>query len=250
MSPEIGRCELTHLRREAIDAEVAAAQHRSYEEALVENGCRLRRLPPAPELPDGVFVEDTAVVLDEIAVVARPGAPSRRPEVGAVAEALESYRPLARIRSPGRLDGGDVLAVGRTLFAGRSTRTDAAGIEQLAAAVEPFGYRVVPVDFRGCLHLKSAATRVGPETVLANTARVRPELFAGLELIEVASDEPEAGNALWIDGVVIHPAGFRRTRSRLEARGLTVRPVELTELAKAEGGVTCCSLVFEPGPAG
>lgn len=244
VSPAIGGCELSHLERQVIDLERARRQHREYEECLAELGCRLHRLPPAPELADGVFVEDAAVVLDELAVITRPGAASRRPETPSVAAALGRWRPLAHIVAPATLDGGDVLVVGKTLFVGLSQRTGRPGIEQLQALVAPHGYRVDAVPVQGCLHLKSAVTQVAPDLLLVNRRWIDPAPFAGLALLEVDPDEPFAANALRVGETVVHPAEFPRTRERLEAAGLAVRTVDASELAKAEGGVSCCSLVF------
>jgi dimethylargininase len=242
--PSIVRCELTHRARVPIDPARAAAQHRRSEETLATLGCTVQRLPGTPDLPDSVFVEDTAVVLPEIAVLARPGARARRPEVPSVEEALRRYRPLARIEPPGTLDGGDVLRLGSTLFVGRSGRTDAEGIRQLQARVAPFGYTVEAVEMRGCLHLKTAATAVADGVVLVNPAWLPGRGFRGVERIEVHPDEPLAANALRVGDGVIHPAACRRTRERLEARGIAVHPVDADELEKAEAGVTCCSIVF------
>ena len=245
VSPSLARCELTHMGREPIDIDRARAQHHAYEDVLRSIGCEVRRLPPEPELPDAVFVEDAAVVFDELAVVTRPGAASRRGEVASVAETLASYRTLSAIEAPATLDGGDVLVVRKTVFVGLSTRTNDEGARQLQAAIGPQGYSVQPLTVRSCLHLKSAATRVGPATVLLNPDWVDARAFAAFERIEVDPDEAWAANALAVGGSVIHPTAFARTRERLLRRGLDVRGVDLSELAKAEGGVTCCSLVLE-----
>lgn len=246
VSDAIARCELTHLAREPIDLARARAQHAAYEDALRRAGCFVTRLPEEPELPDAVFVEDLAVVLDELAVVTRPGAASRRPEAVTVAAALARLRPLVTLREPATLDGGDVLRAGRTLFVGRSSRTNAEGLAQFEAAVAPFGYRVAPVAVEGCLHLKSAATLVAPGVLLVQPAWVDPAAFGpGFEAIEADPGEPYAANALRVRDTVIHAAAFPRTRARLEARGLAIAPVDVSELAKAEGAVTCCSLVLE-----
>ncbi len=245
VSPAIGRCELTHLERQPIDVELARAQHRAYQACLAGLGCRVETLPAAPELPDSVFVEDVAVVLDELAILTRPGAESRRPEVAAIAEALRPYRPLHAIQAPGTVDGGDVLRVGRCLYVGLSSRSNAAAIEQMREVLAPHGYTVQGVPVAGCLHLKSAVTQVAEATLLINRAWVDPAAFAGLELIEVDPAEPYAANALRVGEELIYPAAFPATRRRLEARGLTVHTVDVSELAKAEGAVTCCSLVFE-----
>lgn len=245
VSPAIGRCELTHLERQPIDVELARAQHRAYQACLAGLGCRVETLPAAPELPDSVFVEDVAVVLDELAILTRPGAESRRPEVAAIAEALRPYRPLHAIEAPGTVDGGDVLRVGRRLYVGLSSRSNAAAIEQMREVLAPHGYTVQGVPVAGCLHLKSAVTQVAEGTLLINRAWVDPAAFAGLELIDVDPAEPYAANALRVGEELIYPAAFPATRRRLEARGLTVHTVDVSELAKAEGAVTCCSLVFE-----
>ena len=244
VSPAIGRCELTHVDRQVIDVDRARAQHRAYEQALATLGCRVERVAPAPDLPDSVFVVDTAVVLDEVAVLARPGAASRRPELDGVADCLARFRPLVRLEPPGTLDGGDVLVLGRRVFVGRSTRTSDDAIAQLDRALRPLGYEVQGVEVNGCLHLKSAASAIGPGSLLVNAAWVAPATFAGLDLVEVDPAEPHAGNVLWVGGTVLMPAAHARTRRRLEARGLPVMVVDVSELAKAEGGVTCCSIVL------
>jgi dimethylargininase len=245
VSPAIGDCELTHLTRQPIDFETAARQHQSYERCLTDLGCRVCRLPGGRDLPDAVFIEDTAVVLDEVAVITRPGAPSRRAETAAVAEALRPHRPLVTIESPGTLDGGDVLRVGRSVYAGLSSRSNLDGIRQLAGHLAPFGYGVCMVEVSGVLHLKSAVTEVAERTLLINRDWVRPEAFPGLDLVAVDPSEPFGGNALRVGRTVIYPSNFPRTRSVLEARGIAVHAVDASELAKAEGGVTCCSLILQ-----
>jgi len=248
LSPRIAECELTHRRRQPIDLARARAQHRAYEDALSALGCAVLRLPASADLADSVFVEDAAVVLDEVAVLARPGAASRRPELEEVAAALAPYRRLVRIEAPGTLDGGDVLRIGRRLFVGLSSRTDEAGCGQLRAALAPFGYGVQPVPVEGCLHLKSAATAVGEDSLLLNPRWVDGAAFSRLRLVEVDPEEPDGANALLVGSTVLYPIAFPRTLARLQARGLAVVPVDASELAKAEGGLTCCSLLFEAGP--
>ena len=248
VSPSLARCELTHLSRESIDVERARAQHRVYEECLRSLGCDIRRVPEAPGLPDAVFVEDAAVVLEELAVITRPGAASRRDEVSSVAEALTPHRKLVEIEPPGTLDGGDVLVIGRGVFVGLSARSDEDGARQLSAAVAPHGYTVRPLVVGSCLHLKTAVTRVAPETVLLNPDWVDARAFDAFQRIEVDPNEPWGANALEVGGAVVYPAAFPRTRDRLLRHGLDVREVDVSELAKAEGGVTCCSLVFGAGP--
>ncbi len=245
MSPTLAQCELTHLTRQPIDPARAASEHAEYELALQSLGATIVRAAPAPELPDAVFVEDTAIVLDEVAVITRPGSPRRRGETAAVAEVLREYRLLLTIREPATLDGGDVLRVGRAVFVGLSSRTSRAGVDQLATLLRPWDYRVVPVEVTGCLHLKSAVTGITDGLLLANPERIRPADFAPFDVLSVHREEPDAANALRIAGAVIFPSHYPRTTQRLEEAGIVVRPVPCGELAKAEGGVTCCSILVD-----
>ena len=245
VSASIGDCALSFVQRSPIDTDRAIAQHAGYRQALVALGCRVVALPAQDALPDAVFVEDVALVLDEVAVVTRPGARSRRDEAESVAQVLAGYRPLLRIVAPGTLDGGDVLRVGRDVYVGQSARSNAEGIAQLRALLAGHGYRVHGVPTRGCLHLKSAATQVADGTLLVQPAWVDPAVFAGCRLVEVDTDEEHAANALRIGAGVVYPDCFPRTRQRLEAAGIAVTTVDVSELQKAEGAVTCCSLVFD-----
>lgn len=249
VSPTIVDCELTHLAREPIDVALATAQHEGYEELLRSLGATVVRARATPTMPDAVFVEDTAVVLDEVAILTRPGAVSRRPETETIGALLASYRPVQAMSAPATLDGGDVLRMGRRLYVGRvrgaQGRTNESGIEQLGDLVAPFGWQIVPVEIAGCLHLKSAVTALGDDLVLLNPSWVAPSAFEHCEILAVDDREPHAANALRIRDAIVYPAHFPRTLERLTARGLRVATVASTELAKAEGGVTCCSLVFE-----
>ena len=244
VSPAIVNCELTHLARMPIDLERARSQHRQYEQLLGELGCQLVRLPAEPDLPDSVFVEDTAIVLDELAVITLPGAASRRAETGSIADALKQYRKLAYIEPPGTLDGGDVLQVGKTLYVGLSSRSDSHAAEQLRRILAPLGYSVIAVHLHECLHLKTAVTRVSDGTLLINRTWVDADVFAPMHCIDVDPSEPFAANAVCVGNVLAYPTAFPKTRDRLVARGIHVRTVDASELAKAEGGVTCCSLLF------
>ncbi len=243
ISAGIAHCELSYRAREPIDLERAREQHAAYEATLERLGCRLLRLPAVPEWPDSVFVEDTAVVLDEIAVIARPGAASRRPETEPIADVLARFRSLERIRAPATLDGGDVLRCGREIFVGRTGRTNADGVAQLRAFVSEFGYSVFEIEVSGCLHLKSAASVVAPSTLLVDPAHIDPRAFGGLRTVSVADEESAAANALRVRGQVLLSSGCSRTGKRLAAMGIEVIEVDNTELAKAEGGLTCCSLL-------
>jgi len=244
VSPSLARCELTHLARIPIDLALAARQHEEYEAALGRAGCRVVRIRPEPELPDAVFVEDTAVVFDELAVLTRPGAASRRPEVESTREALSAYRKIGRISAPGTLDGGDVLVAGRRVFVGTGGRSNAGGIAELRRILAPHGYSVTGIPTTGCLHLKSAVTLVSDSHVLVNPRWVDPRAFTPLEPVPIDPDEPFAANALRVGPLVLHGAGHPRTRDRLVRLNLAVEPIDLGELAKAEGALTCCSLLI------
>ncbi len=245
VSPSLAGCELSFVPRSPIDIDRAVAQHEAYRDALRALGCTVVALPAQAAMPDAVFVEDVAVVFDEIAVMTRPGAESRRGEGATVAEALKSHRALESIRAPGTIDGGDVLRVGRKVFVGQAARSNAEGIGQLRTLLAPFGYDVTTVPTRGCLHLKSAATQVADGVLLVQPEWVDVAMFDAFTCIEVDPDEEHAANALRVGGSVIHPACFPKTRERLRRAGVDVVPVDISELQKAEGAVTCCSLVFE-----
>ncbi len=245
VSPSIENCVLTHLERQAIDISLARAQHCQYEECLAALGCHIHCLPAEPDLPDSVFVEDTAVVLDELAIITRPSAVSRLSETASVARALGPYRKLCYIQSPGTLDGGDVLRVGKTLYVGLSSRSNQAAIEQMRELLHPHGYAVEDVQVSGCLHLKSAVTQVAKDTLLINPDWVDAGRFGGMRQIAVHLSEPYAANALLVGETVIYPASYPRTQAQLKSCGIPLMTVDVSELIKAEGAVTCCSLIFQ-----
>ena len=240
----IGSCELTFLSRTTIDTDLAIEQHRQYQSALSSLGCEIVSVTTEPGLPDSVFIEDTAIVLDEIAVLCRPGAASRRPEVSGVENVLQQYRPLASIDPPGTLDGGDLLRVGKVIFAGLSTRSNENGIDQLRNIVADHGYSVETVETTKCLHLKSAVSRIAPDTLLINTDWINKSAFSDYELVDVDEGEPDAANALLVGQSLIYSRSYPRTRDKMVAGGIDVIPVDVSEVQKAEGAVTCCSLVF------
>lgn len=246
VTPSIVHCQLTHLERQPIDPGRAAEQHRAYEDVLADLGCRIERVPPAHDHPDAVFVEDTAVVTDEVAIVTRPGARSRRGEVGPVADVLQAYRPLRHVEGPATLDGGDVLRLGRTVWVGLSARTNQAGFDQLRQILDPLGYELLPVPVTACLHLKTAVTALDPDTLLLNPAWVDPDTFRGYRVATVDPAEPFAANVLAVGDTIVLPAAHARTAERVAGLGFSVTPVDLSELEKAEGGVTCCSILLAP----
>ena len=244
VSESLGQCELTHQPRVLIDLDVARRQHAEYEACLERLGCDLIRLSEAPSMPDAVFVEDTAVVLDEIALITRPGAASRRLEIESVAAALNPYRDILRIESPGTVDGGDVLVAGRDIYVGLSSRTNKHAVDQMQHLLAPYEYRVRGIEVSGCLHLKSAVTAVGANTLLVNANWINSSMFDRYEIIEIHPDEAYAANGLLIGETIVYPGAFPRTAERLNRRRIRIEFVDMSELAKAEGAITCCSLVF------
>jgi len=245
VSSALANCELSFIERKPIDMKTARAQHHAYEELLGRLGAQVISLPEEPELADSMFVEDPAIVLDEVAVICPLGTESRRKEAATIAATLEKYRKLAYVKLPGTLEGGDVLRVGKKVFVGITARSNPEGIRQLAVILEHYGYEVTGVPVTGCLHLKSAVTGLGRNTLLGNRAWFDWKRMQGFEWVEVDPAEPHAGNALAIGEPVILPASFPKTRGNLEARGFNVISLDISELQKAESGLTCSSLLFK-----
>jgi dimethylargininase len=254
VSPTIADCQLTFLDRQPIRWELAVRQHAAYEQTLAELGARVLRLPDAPDLPDAVFVEDTAIVLDEIAVICPMGAESRRAETRDTAEALAPYRRVTWLDAPTwatpvhdappTLEGGDVVRAGRTLYVGLSSRSNEVGIAQLRHELSPFGYSVRAVPMNGCLHLKSACAFLGRNTILLNPAWVDLRVFQHFEILHVPEAEPMSADVLPIGDTLVVTADCPQLRALLERRGFTTRALDLSELQKAEAGTTCMSILF------
>jgi dimethylargininase len=244
ISPRFAECELTHLERTPIDLDLARAQHCAYVNSLRELGCTVIELPAEADLPDSVFVEDAAFILPEVAVITRPGADSRKPETESIIRALTPLTRLVRVQEPATVDGGDVLVLGKRIYIGLSTRSNQEAIHQLNKLLCEYGYSVTGVELHDCLHLKSAVTRVDDQTLLINGNWVDTSNFDGFGFIEVDPSEPHAANCLPIGESIIFPTAFPKTRARLEERGYRVVTVDVSELAKAEGAVTCCSLII------
>jgi dimethylargininase len=245
VSPGIVNCELTFLARQPIELAKAEEQHRAYLRLLEKCGARVITLPAEPSLPDSMFVEDPAIVLEELAVILPLGTETRRAEAASIAHALSKFRKLAHVNLPGTAEGGDILCVGQRIFVGLSSRTNGEGIRQLGSILSPFGYEVITVRVTGCLHLKSAVTYIGRNTLLANRAWFDAQPFSGFDWVDVAPEEPHGANALLIGGAMILPASFPRTRVRLKEGGFDATPLDISELQKAESGLTCSSLLFD-----
>jgi dimethylargininase len=244
VSPSINNCELTYHAREPIDVTKATAQHKAYESLLAELGCEVISLPAEPDLPDAVFVEDPVVVVDEVAVILHMGAASRRPEARTLADMLSRYRPLKYLTAPGTMDGGDVLRIGRKIFAGLTNRTNEQGIAQLRDILRPYGYEVQSVEVKNCLHLKTACSYIGNNAILINRSFIDAGLFQQFELLDVPADEPNAANVLFVNDVILIPESFSTTRALLHQRGFKARSIDISELQKAESGITCSSVIL------
>jgi dimethylargininase len=245
VSPSMVHCQLSFIERQPIDLSKAREQHLAYEKLLEKLGAHLISLPAEENLPDSMFVEDPAIVLDEVAVILPLGTESRRPEAASLAQALGKFRKIEHVELPGTLEGGDVLRIGRKLFVGHTKRSNSEGIRQLAAILAPHKYDVVSVEVTGCLHLKSAVTYLGRNTFLANRAWFDTVALAAYDWIDVDPSEPHAANALALSDTVIFPASFPRTRTRIQSRGFHVTTLDISELQKAESGLTCSSLLFD-----
>lgn len=245
VSPSIADCELSFIGREPIDLGLANTQHNDYVQALRALNVEVIELPFEATLPDSVFVEDTVLLFDELAVMTRPGAQSRRGEVASIEAAFHAYREIiARIFEPGTLDGGDVLQIGKRVFVGLSQRSNQAAIEQLSACLTPFGYQVIAVPMQDCLHLKSSVTALSDDTVLINPDWVDVGYFKDYRQICVANTEPHAANVVRVYGAILMPSNFPETQALIQAAGFVVHTVDVSELQKAEGAVTCCSVLF------
>jgi dimethylargininase len=244
VSANINQCELTFIDRSEIHVERAKRQHGDYCQALSRMGVEVHILTDAEHLPDGVFVEDPAVVVDELAIITRMGSESRQNEVESFSQILDRYRKLKKIQAPGTLEGGDVLRIGKTLYVGLSKRTNRDGAEQLASILQPFGYTVKLSEAKGCLHFKTGCSYLGENTLLINPSWVDRSAFDGLKLIHVDLEEPFAANSLEIGGKVLYSKSFPKTLARLEKAGFTVELIDISELMKAEAGLTCMSQIF------
>ncbi len=242
-SPALAECQLTYVQREAIDYERALQQHASYCDLLSRCGARVTTLCVNPTLPDSTFVEDCAIVLDELAIITSMGTAARRTELAGIALEIARWRPTAQITPPAAIEGGDVLRIGRTLYVGLSGRSNAAGIDALRSIVRPYGYRIVPVVVRGCLHLKTACAALDDDTLVLNPTWLDLEPFIGFKRLAVADGEPWGANVLRVNDTLCMNAAYPDTIAAVQRLGYEVRTVDISEFAKAEGGLTCMSLL-------
>jgi len=245
VSSRINECELTFIERQPIDIERAVRQHKNYQQLLKSLGLSVVELPADDNCPDCCFLEDTALVLDELGIATRPGSDARRAEGAGVLPTIAKHRNIVNVEAPATLEAGDVLRIGGDLFIGITSRTNPEGIEFVRKQVSPHGYKVHGIAVPGALHLKSVCTAVNERTILADPSRIDIEPFAGYELIEVPAEEWMAANVLLVNGTVCMHEGFHKTLALLRERQVRVRTVDISEFLKAEAGLTCLSIIFD-----
>lgn len=245
VSPKIVECELTFIDRTPIDFQLAVRQHEQYCAALERRSATVEKLSGNDSYPDSCFVEDTAIVVDELAIITSMGAASRRGETALIERELSKYRDIARIRLPATIEGGDVLRVGKKVYVGESSRTNVQGIQELAKILTPLGYKVIAVETKRSLHLKSACTAIDDETLLVNPQWVELDSFKGFNLLYTPAEEPWSANVLRVGSTVFLQAGFPRAIEMVKNVAESVEVVDTSELGKAEGALTCLSIIFE-----
>ena len=243
-APSLCRCEVTHVESRPIDFALAQRQHRCYGQALQGQGVNVMTLPSDHSFPDSVFVEDNAIIFDEAAVLTSMGVVSRRGEPNLMKSVLSEYRPIVQVSPPAMIEGGDVIRLGKALFVGRSRRTNQAGIEILREIAKPWGYKVYPIEVNGCLHLKTACSPLNHDTFLVNPLWINIEALQRYHVLSVSEIEPFAANVLSVEHRVLASASHPRTNEMIEALGYDVTALNISEFMKAEGGVTCLSLII------
>ena len=245
VSPLIDKCELTFIDRSPIDLPLATRQHDYYCAVLEKLGVTVSKLSGNESYPDSCFVEDTAIVVDELAVICSMGVSSRRGETNLIERELSKYRGIVHITLPATIEGGDVLRVGKKIFVGQSGRTNIEGVQELKRLLEPYGYRVVPMRTKGSLHLKSACTAIDDETVFVNPDWVEVDALKGFNLMYTPAEEPWSANVVRVGAAVCIQAGFPRAAELIGSVAERVEIIDTSELRKAEAGLTCSSIIFE-----
>lgn len=245
VSPRLDQGELTYINRESLDYALALQQHDHYCSILAAHGVDVKKLAMNSSYPDSCFVEDTAIVLDEIAIITSMGTASRRGETAGIATELSKYREIATIQLPATIEGGDVLRIGKTLLVGLSSRTNAQGIEALINIVKRLGYTVVPVPVTGCLHLKTACTAINGEILLVNPPWINITPLRNYTLLPVSPDEPWAANIICVDDIICAQAGFPKTLAKLQTFSSSIEIIDISEFRKVEAGLSCLSILFQ-----
>lgn len=243
-SPSLQQCELTYLESDSIDIIKATEEHGKYCEMLNRCGANVVVLTDNLSLPDSVFVEDPVIVFDEVAVLTSMGVESRRRESLALETYFRPYRKIKKISLPSRIEGGDVLKIGRRVYVGESVRTNQAGIHALEEIISPYEYETFPVKVTGCLHLKTGCTALDEKTILLNPDWVDKSIFNGFRIIETLPEEPFGANVLQINDTLCMNAAFPKTVDLVKSLGYPVVATDISEFMKAEAGLTCMSVPF------
>jgi dimethylargininase len=243
-SPALQNCELTFLESQEINYELALQQHQQYCQMLKNCGAKIIEIADNLDLPDSVFVEDPIIVFNEVAVLTSMGVASRRAESATLERLFKRYREIERISLPAKIEGGDVLKIGRQVFVGESPRTNRTGILALADIIEPFGYKVIPVSVKGCLHLKTGCTALDNETVLINSEWIDCEPFHYFKRVETLPEEPFGANVLRLNDHVCMNGAFPKTLDLVTSLGYSISAVNISEFVKMEAGLTCMCIPF------
>lgn len=243
-SPALQECELTFLDSKPIDIKKAQEEHKNYIAMIEQCGAKVITFDDNINLPDSVFVEDPIIVFDEIAILTSMGAESRRAESANVEKLFSKYRDIKKIDLPAKIEGGDVLQIGKHIFVGKSARTNSDGIRALRDILSPYGYDVTAVKVSGCLHLKTGCTALDESTLLINPEWVDTKAFQGFKLIVIPKEEPFAANILKINDTICMNKAFPKTIEIVKSLGYNVKSTDISEFVKAEAGLTCMSVLF------
>ncbi len=243
-SPSLGECELTFLNSEPIDIKKAQKEHEAYREMIKSCGANVIVKDENIDLPDSVFVEDPIIVFDEVAVLTSMGVESRRKESASMEKIFAKYREIKRIELPAKIEGGDVLKIGKRIYVGKSARTNAQGIRDLREILTPYGYEVIAVKVSGCLHLKTGCTALDENTVLINPEWLDSKVFSDFRQIIVPKEEPFGANILKINETICMNEAFVKTIELVKTLGYSVKSTDITEFVKAEAGLTCMGVPF------
>jgi dimethylargininase len=230
--------------KQKIDVALAKQQHQQYSRTLSSLGIKLIRIEADDTLPDCCFTEDTVIVFDDYAIITIPGATSRIPETIEIEKTLSPLKTIVHIKKPGTIDGGDVLKIGKIFFIGNSARTNEEGIRQVASVIKHKGYQVIPVKIWNTLHLKSVCTYLGNGCIILAEGYLDEKVFSEYDKIIVPKEEEYSANCLVVNGSVLIPKGFPKTKKLIENKGFPIIELEMSEIEKAEGALTCLSVIF------
>jgi len=244
VSDTFQECVTSFHTKVQIDVALAKRQHRHYCNILSSLGLKLISIEADDILPDCCFTEDTAIVIDDLSIITYPGTPSRVRETIEIEKILSPLKTIVHINEPGTIEGGDVLKIGKKIYIGSSSRTNEEGIRQVALVVEPKGYQVIPVKIKNTLHLKSVCTYMGRGCILLAEGYLDDTIFSEYDKVIVPKEEEYCANCLVVQGNVLIPKGFPKTKQLIENKGFPIIEIEMSEIEKAEGALTCLSVII------